>query len=265
MTLEAILEKLVEHYGWPKLGEKIRINCFNSDPSIKSSLKFLRKTPWARAKVERLYLGLPAILVMIMMILALAPSAHAQTQIKFKRIPLQYIVALGDPSANSGSDAQSWGLWRQDPGPRGCRLENYEQLNATGVAPAQWSYDKKDWWLEEHGLIMEKPTFPLPPGKYVVTGGRAVTSVLTVDLMDKSGSQHWQLDRGATLDEVTHLPCHAARYTPAEGNADCSPDRVEKSVFPVAPGISMPSINGCIKKDYAVLFVIGIAEQPTTP
>ena len=51
-----ILEKLVAEYGWEKLGVKININCFNNDPSIKSCLKFLRKTPWARDKVEQLYL-----------------------------------------------------------------------------------------------------------------------------------------------------------------------------------------------------------------
>ena len=51
-----ILEILVAEYGWEKLGMKININCFNNDPSIKSSLKFLRKTPWARDKVEQLYL-----------------------------------------------------------------------------------------------------------------------------------------------------------------------------------------------------------------
>jgi uncharacterized protein (DUF2132 family) len=55
-TLESILEFLVATYGWEELGERIRINCFVSDPSIASSLKFLRKTPWARAKVENLYL-----------------------------------------------------------------------------------------------------------------------------------------------------------------------------------------------------------------
>lgn len=55
-TLEAILTELVAHYGWQKLGSLIRINSFNSDPSIKSSLTFLRKTPWARKKVEDLYI-----------------------------------------------------------------------------------------------------------------------------------------------------------------------------------------------------------------
>ena len=56
ITLEAILSRLVDHYGWDQLGQRIDINCFISDPSIKSSLKFLRKTPWARTKVEELYL-----------------------------------------------------------------------------------------------------------------------------------------------------------------------------------------------------------------
>jgi len=55
-TLEAIITELVAHYGWPELGYRIRINCFLSDPSVKSSLKFLRKTEWARKKVEDLYL-----------------------------------------------------------------------------------------------------------------------------------------------------------------------------------------------------------------
>jgi uncharacterized protein (DUF2132 family) len=56
MTLEMILTDLVEHYGWEELGRTINIKCFNHEPGIKSSLKFLRKTPWAREKVEGLYL-----------------------------------------------------------------------------------------------------------------------------------------------------------------------------------------------------------------
>ncbi len=55
-TLETILTHLVDTYGWERLGEEIRVNCFVKDPSIKSSLTFLRKTPWARTKVENLYL-----------------------------------------------------------------------------------------------------------------------------------------------------------------------------------------------------------------
>jgi uncharacterized protein (DUF2132 family) len=57
VTLEQIVNSLVEHYGWGELGIRIGIRCFNSDPSVKSSLKFLRKTPWARKKVERLYIA----------------------------------------------------------------------------------------------------------------------------------------------------------------------------------------------------------------
>ena len=56
ITLKTILEVLIEKYGWEDLGNMIRINCFNDNPSIKSSLIFLRKTPWAREKVEKLYL-----------------------------------------------------------------------------------------------------------------------------------------------------------------------------------------------------------------
>jgi len=57
-TLEAIVTELVAHFGWEDLGQHIRINCFNSNPSIPSSLKFLRKTPWARKEVEELYIRL---------------------------------------------------------------------------------------------------------------------------------------------------------------------------------------------------------------
>ena len=56
ITLERLLTQLVDHYGWPGLGQRIPLRCFTSDPSVPSSLKFLRKTPWAREKVEGLYL-----------------------------------------------------------------------------------------------------------------------------------------------------------------------------------------------------------------
>ncbi len=56
LTLEAIVTALADHYGWDELGHRIPIRCFNVDPSVGSSLKFLRKTPWAREKVEGLYL-----------------------------------------------------------------------------------------------------------------------------------------------------------------------------------------------------------------
>lgn len=57
VTLEAIVNALVAHYGWAELAKRININCFKSDPSVKSSLKFLRRTPWARKEVEDLYIS----------------------------------------------------------------------------------------------------------------------------------------------------------------------------------------------------------------
>ncbi len=57
MTLEAILKQLIEHYGWETMGKAVPINCFLKDPSLNSSLKFLRRVPWARKKVEDLFLS----------------------------------------------------------------------------------------------------------------------------------------------------------------------------------------------------------------
>jgi len=61
LTLERVVEKLVEHYGWDELAKRISINCFKNDPSVKSSLKFLRRTPWAREQVENLYISTHAL------------------------------------------------------------------------------------------------------------------------------------------------------------------------------------------------------------
>ena len=58
ITLKQVLNSLVEYYGWEELGERIDLRCFNNTPSVNSSLKFLRRTPWARKKVENLYLAL---------------------------------------------------------------------------------------------------------------------------------------------------------------------------------------------------------------
>ena len=181
----------------------------------------------------------------------------------FRRIEPQYIAALGDPGATSGSGAQSWGHWSQDPGPRGCKLDRYDQLKAAGgVAPSQWKFDAADWWLEEHGLIMEKPTFPLPPGKYLVTGDRKVTTVLTIQPKDKDGNQRWELADGATLYDVTHLGCRSARYMPSTASKTaanaCSPANAPTKGFPVNPGAAMPAVNGCHKQDYTVLIVVGL-------
>jgi len=189
-------------------------------------------------------------------------QASGRDKTKVQRISTQYIAALGDPGATSGSGAQSWGLWPLDPGPRGVELNGYNRLkDAGGVAPARWKFDGTDWWLEEHGLIMEQPTFPLPPGKYVVTGARDVTAMLTIHPADRSGDRRWELDQGATLYDVTHLACRSARYTPAAAGSSCSPANVQKSAFPVTPGGAMPPVEGCAKQDYAVLIVIGIGVE----
>lgn len=192
---------------------------------------------------------------------ALGHTVHANDEngTKVKRIPTQYIAALGEPDATSGTGAESWGLWREDPGPRGVWLGNYEQLKAAGgVAEAQWKFDGTDWWMEENGLIMEKPDFPLRPGKYVVTGNREVTSVLTIHPMGENGTQLWELANSATLYDVTHLKCRSARYTPANNDNSCSPTRAQKASFPVSPGAAMPPVENCSKQDYQVLIVIGM-------
>jgi hypothetical protein len=162
---------------------------------------------------------------------------------------IQFIAALGDSSAQAGSGATNWGLWRVDPGPRGVRLGDFTRLQAAGcVAPAKWVFDHEDWWLEEHGLIMEKPEFPLPPGKYLVTGDRELTTTLTVGRNDS-----WTLAEGC-LGDVTHLPCRAARYR--GGTPACA----VPADFPVRPGDVMPEVPSSVKTDYAVLFVVGVED-----
>jgi len=175
---------------------------------------------------------------------------------RFKRVPTQYIAALAPPHATSGDNAETWGLWRQDPGPRGVRLNAFERLE-NGVAPAGWRLDKNAWWLEEHGLIMEAPDFPMPAGQYVVTGDRETTSVLTVHPANSDGKQRWELADGATLYDVTHLRCRSALYTPAKAGGACSPKAARESDFPVSPGAVMPPVADCAKQDYQVLIVIG--------
>jgi hypothetical protein len=189
------------------------------------------------------------------------------TTANFQRYPqIRFIAALGDPSSSSGTGADQWGLWRDDPGPRGVFLRDYDRkLAKTGVAPAGWPFQKDDWWLEEHGLIMSTPeSLPrkkydkntkqvLPYKRYVVTGDREVTTVLTV-----FDNGQWELGKG-TLYDVTHLPCRSARYTPVGGAGDssCLPSGADGKNFPVKPGASMPPVSGCNKQDYAVLFVLG--------
>lgn len=185
-------------------------------------------------------------------------SAGAHAQATFVRTQTQYIAALGSPEATSGADAHTWGFWEVDPGPRGVWIKDYDALIANGGrAPDGWQFDGAAWWLEEHGLIMEAPSFPLPPGQYVVTGAREVTSVLTVEAPDADGRQAWSLANGATVHDVTHLRCRAALYTPRSEDEACTPDRTPTEVFPMSPGVSMPTVAGCAKQDYHVLIVIG--------
>lgn len=138
-------------------------------------------------------------------------------------------------------------------------ISHVSQLEqAGGIAPrGRWQFNKDNWWLEEHGLIMEAPDFPLPPGKYLVTGGRETTAELTI-----SPDYTWSLARprgagadvgAAKLFDVTHLPCRAARYTGS------SPAAAKEADFPVTPGAPMPGVDGAQKQDYAVLFIVGLA------
>jgi hypothetical protein len=179
----------------------------------------------------------------------------------FRRLPrTQFIAALGDPRASEGNEAKSWGIWKEDPGPRGVFLNDFDAqiVQKDGTAPAGWKYDPNDWWLEEHGIIMEAPTFPLKEGRYLVTGGRMVTTGLTID-----SDGRWKLDEG-TLYDVTHLPCRSAKYVPKQGYEDAllgTPFAANPRDFPVTPGAVMPEVKGCNKQDYAVLFVVGKAES----
>ena len=87
---------------------------------------------------------------------------------KFQRLsPIQFIAALGDPQSSSGSGAGEWGLWREDPGPRGVYLRDFEAKQLSKKpAPAGWKFDPNGWWVEEHGLIMPPPEFPLPARRF---------------------------------------------------------------------------------------------------
>jgi len=192
---------------------------------------------------------------------ALVPSAATASYLpKIRRVKTQYIATTARPAESRGTGAQNWGIWRRDPGPRGVWVQRYDELKAAGGrADANWQFDKKDWWIDENGVLMENPVFPLPPGKYYVTGNRTVRSILTVHPKDESGEMKWRLNFSANIHDVTHLECRAGRYRPVGDIATCTPNDVDRSVFPIKPGQQMPTVPGCTLKDYAVLFVIGIA------
>ena len=205
--------------------------------------------------------GLRGFFACMVLCLLTPTAAHtgSTAPLKFKRVPTQFIAALGDPGARSGDGAEHWGIWRRDPGPRGIRLHAFDRLQAAGgIAPAGWKFDPQDWWVEENGLVMEKPSFPLPPGNYLVTGDRETITVLTVHPADASGTRRWELANGAALYDVTHLPCRSARYVPTSDGTPCSPESAPRAEFPVRPGAVMPEVPGCAKQDYAVLFIIGM-------
>lgn len=183
----------------------------------------------------------------------------AQAVPTFQSIDTQYIAALGDPQATSGDDAQTWGLWATDPGPRSIGLGDYADVLANDdLAPAGWTLDPTAWWLEEHGRVMETPSFPIPAGQYVVTGGRAVTAVLTVQKPDAAGNQAWSLADGANIHDVTHFGCRAARYSKTSTGKACTPDHAPTTAFPMSPGTAMPAVQDCSKQDFQVLIVVGM-------
>ena len=246
------MARLVQDVGDPIAADLVEKECRAVIPAL--------RTRSTRPSIHHACLGT---LFLVLMAASAQPVLAVEGGLtKFKRIPTQYIAALGDPGATSGSGAQLWGLWPLDPGPRGVKLNRYQSLKeAGGIAPAGWKFDETNWWLEEHGLIMEQPIFPLPPGKYVVTGARRVTALLTIHPADSHGDRRWELNQGATLYDVTHLACRSARYNPATLGGSCSPANAKQTAFPVAPGGAMPPVEGCAKQDYAVLIVIGVGVQ----
>ena len=199
-------------------------------------------------------------LVAFVIISSFSIFAVADELPKFTKLKTQqYIAVLGDPSASSGTGAETWGIWLDDPAFLGVRLGLFSVLKATGgYAPGGWVFDENDWWLEEHGWIIDRPVFPLPAGRYLVTGAREVTAILTVHPKDSSGQQHWELNKGATLHDVTHLGCRSARYTPETEGSVCSPAGANKSDFIVPAGQPMPDVTGCHKQDYEVLIVVAV-------
>ena len=188
-----------------------------------------------------------------------AISSPLIAETKIRRIPVQYIATLALRGASSGTGAESWGLWRVDPGPIGVWLRFYQFLQKAGnIAPAGWRFDIDDWWLDENGLIMKAPEFPMPDGAYYVTNGEEHISLLTVKKPDADGKQAWSLSGGKTIANVTHGPCRSARYTPEGASGTCSPEDADRTAFPLKPGEAPPPVLGCSRKQYSVLIVFGL-------
>lgn len=170
----------------------------------------------------------------------------------------QFIAALGDAGLESGDNAELWGFWHVDPGPRGVSIGSFNNvLASSGVAPTGWTFNMSDWWVEEYGRLMEKPAIPIEPGTYTVSNFRRGSSprvMLTISPASPDGHQKWQLT-DAQLTDVTHGPCRTGRYTPVGPSSECSPANMPSSEFPVASGGLMPTLEGCHTLDYRVLFV----------
>ena len=105
---------------------------------------------------------------------------------------------------------------------------------------------------------MKAPEFPMPAGEFYVTNGEENISLLTVEKPDEEGKQAWSLSDGKTIAEVTHGPCRSARYTPKESSGTCSPKNANRMVFPLKPGEAPPYVQGCNRKNYAVLIVFAL-------
>jgi len=133
-------------------------------------------------------------------------------------------------------------------------------LKSGGVAPDGWKFDSQDWWLEEHGLIMEPPQFPAGSGRYLVTGERELVTSLTIH---PSGRPERRPPLG------TRRPRHAVRRDTPGLPRSALHTRHGRQIMPASQGTTggisggargnMPPSPGCAQQDYAVLIVIGVA------
>ncbi len=180
---------------------------------------------------------------------------------KFRRVRSQYIAALGPVDATEGDNAHTWGHWPEDPGPIGVRLRDFDKLAANGgIGPKGWQFNEDDWWLDENGLLMMAPNFPMPSGRFLVTNAIKNVALLTVAAPDADGRQSWQLSNGRTLDDVTHKKCRSARYRPASEGADCSPANAQQSAFPLQPDQDPPAVADCDRLVYSVPIIFAVED-----